>query len=400
MDERRTFTVYPLIAVLAALVVGTAAGYWLRGRRDAPTGPVGRAEPVPAGSPPTWNGSPAALPPLIPRQAGPEWSGRLRPRRPEPTSPGLNSFLQSMSEFGETVTPVWSAHVESSRRQMESAVGELVGTFGDIVALLETALASSQFTMADGHGDVFEVSRNRLGEVVSALDNALETKRRSLDGMRTLIGLNDEMKSMTAEVTKIASQTHLLALNAAIEAERVGEAGRAFSVVAVEVRQLADMSGSTGKRIGEKAEEVSAAISQAFAQAEVNAQYEESMVSDANGRVGSVLTDLQELVSGMKDSSEQLSAAAGHIKEEIGQSLVQFQFQDRISQTLEHLRDCIDSFPEKLERSMAGGANALAPVANAEMLDSLKSSYTMAEEHLVHGSGAPVAVMDTEITFF
>jgi len=49
---------------------------------------------------------------------------------------------------------------------------------------------------------------------------------------------------------------------------------------------------------------------------------------------------------------------------------------------------------------MAGGANDLAPVANAEMLDSLKSSYTMAEEHLVHGSGAPVAVMDTEITFF
>jgi len=34
------------------------------------------------------------------------------------------------------------------------------------------------------------------------------------------------------------------------------------------------------------------------------------------------------------------------------------------------------------------------------LLESLKDSYTMAEEHDVHGSGTPVAVRETEITFF
>jgi methyl-accepting chemotaxis protein len=313
---------------------------------------------------------------------------------------GVQAYLHSLNAFGQDVTPVWSAHVESSRNQMEAAVGELVEKFAGIVGLLETALSSSQFAMADGHGQVFDTSRARLGEVVSALDSALEMKRRSLEGLRTLMNLNDEMKKMTAEVTRIAAQTHLLALNAAIEAERVGEAGRAFSVVAVEVRQLADLSGGTGRRIGQKSEEVSQAITEAFALAEVDARREETIVAEANERVQSVLDDLLGLVGGLKDSSDQLSHAAGGITEEIGQSLVQFQFQDRIGQTLGHLRDCIDQFPRKLEQSLQGGPRALAPLDSTALLESLKDSYTMAEEHDVHGSGTPVAVRETEITFF
>jgi len=312
----------------------------------------------------------------------------------------VDAYLQSLSAFGQNVTPVWSAHVESSRAQMESAVGELVAKFAGIVSLLETALSSSQYGTGQGYGQVFDTSRARLSEVVNALDSALDMKRRSLDGLRTLMNLNDEMKKMTAEVTRIAAQTHLLALNAAIEAERVGEAGRAFSVVAVEVRQLADLSGGTGRRIGQKSEEVSQAISEAFAAAEVDAQREETIVADANERVQSVLDDLLGLVSGLRDSSDQLSQAAGGITEEIGQSLVQFQFQDRISQTLEHLRDCIDQFPVTLDRSLRGGPRALEPLDSTALLESLKSSYTMVEEHHVHGSGTPVAVRETEITFF
>jgi methyl-accepting chemotaxis protein len=362
--------VYSVIAVLAALLFGVAAGHQLGARRS---------NRLPAGD----------------QRRRPAVSGR-----PGGQDEGLDAFLVSLSAFGETVTPVWSAHVESSRRQMASAVGELIAKFAGIVNLLEAALASSRFGGADGQGEVFDTSRARLGEVVNALDSALEMKRRSLDGLRTLMDLNDEMKAMTAEVTRIASQTHLLALNAAIEAARVGEVGRAFNVVAVEVRQLADLSGNTGRRIGQKAEEVSAAITQAFSQAEVDALHEESMVEDANARVSSVLADLLGLVGGLKESSEQLGHTAVDIQAEIGESLVQFQFQDRIGQTLEHLRDCIDQFPEHLEHSMTGATGRLEPFDSDGLLDSLKNSYTMAEEHLVHGSGLPTDVKETEITFF
>jgi methyl-accepting chemotaxis protein len=124
------------------------------------------------------------------------------------------------------------------------------------------------------------------------------------------------------------------------------------------------------------------------------------MVLDANTNVQSVLEDLLGLVGGLQNSSDELGAAAEGIKDEIAASLVQFQFQDRIGQTLGHVRDSIDSFPHALERARADGPQQIEPLDYVALLDELKESYTMVEEHQVHGSGVPAALQEAEITFF
>jgi methyl-accepting chemotaxis protein len=332
---------------------------------------------------------------LIRGRRGPD-DGPDRTRRAD-----LDAYLGRVDEFGQSVPPVWAAHIESCRQQLESAVGDLTSRFSDIVGLLDSVLSASRFTGGDGpQGGVFESSRARLADVVGTLDGALSRKRQLLAELQGLVTLNEDMKSMTAEVGRIASQTNLLALNAAIEASRVGEAGAAFAVVAVEVRQLADLSGSTAERIRERAEQVGAAIAATFNAAEESALVEGSAVSDANSNVQSVLEDLMSLVGGLRDSSDRLGNAAEGIQHEISDSLVQFQFQDRIGQTLEHLRTSILSVPRLLEHDPSADSGADHPLDAAALLTSLSSSYTMAEEHQIHGSGAPVPVRETEITFF
>ncbi len=67
--------------------------------------------------------------------------------------------------------------------------------------------------------------------------------------LKELEASTNQMEDVIRVITKIARKSNLLSLNASIEAARVGEAGRAFSVVAAEMKKLAEDSAQEAKKI-------------------------------------------------------------------------------------------------------------------------------------------------------
>ncbi len=144
----------------------------------------------------------------------------------------------------------------------------------------------------------------KIGEVQQAIETLAES-------VEVLGKRSEQIGGIVDVITQIADQTNLLSLNAAIEAARAGESGRGFSVVAEEVRKLAEGSGRAAEQIGELIKEVQAETAKAVRYMEIGTR-EVEVGSEVVGRTNESLRAITDAVS-------RTSALAATIANSMGQ---------------------------------------------------------------------------------
>ncbi len=119
-----------------------------------------------------------------------------------------------------------------------------------------------------------------------------------------------EISKVVETINDIADQTKLLALNATIEAARSGEAGKGFSVVATEVKELAKQASMASNEISLKIESIQSQITNSVTAVKLITE----KIGYSASLINTIATSIEEQSQTTKSISEQITLALGSIK--------------------------------------------------------------------------------------
>lgn len=166
----------------------------------------------------------------------------------------VNTSVNQISVTGKQQQAT-ANEIASTATEIGATAKEISATSLELVNMMKdaTAVAEDTATLA-GKG---QEGIARMSETMTQLTSSATLIQSKLAVLNEKAG---NINQVVTTITKIADRTNLLSLNAAIEAEKAGEYGRGFSVVATEIRRLADQTAVATYDIEQMVKEVQAAV--------------------------------------------------------------------------------------------------------------------------------------------
>jgi methyl-accepting chemotaxis protein WspA len=240
--------------------------------------------------------------------------------------------VDSEDELGELATLINSviarihdlvARVRGSTIQLNATATEIAASASEQTGTAQSFLASTnqiaaavREISASGH-ELLRTMEDVDGRALSAsslaesgregLSNMLSTMQQlatASGSISTKLGTIREkanaINTVVTTITKVADQTNLLSINAAIEAEKAGEAGRGFLVVAREIRRLADQTAVATLDIEQMVRQMQSSVATGVMEMDkFNEQVRScsGQVGEVSGQLGQVIGEVQTLTS-------------------------------------------------------------------------------------------------------
>ncbi len=220
----------------------------------------------------------------------------------------LSNFLSSISQHCDSLNVAAAklsrvslklqgqAGMTSERALAASSAAEEVSAAASSVSSTTTQLVASITAIRKSTSDAAVVSTS-ASRLMESANQAVYRLDKSIEDIGSIINL----------ISRIAEQTNLLALNATIEAARAGEAGKGFSVVANEVKELANETTAATEKIGDIIDQI---------------QSESTQMLDYMGKVSTVISTIDDHQSTIASSVEEQAAGTNEIARTISSSAI------------------------------------------------------------------------------
>ncbi len=273
-----------------------------------------------------------------------------------------------------------ATEISAASRQQEQSVYDYSASTNEAAAAVNEISATSQEllkTMNEVNQVANQASRMASSgqKALSGMDQTMRQLAESTDSIGSKLSVISERAAninlVVTTITKVADQTNLLSINAAIEAEKAGEYGLGFLVVAREIRRLADQTAVATLDIERMVKEMQYSVSAGVMEMDKFSEQVRKVVGEVGqlgGQLGQIIQGVQglhqrfdQVTEGMRVQSQgadQIREAMTRLSEAAGQTSTSIR---EFNNATDRLREAVGGLKDEVSRFTLGSSAMSTP---------------------------------------